>query len=170
MRISTLRRCCLRLATLLPYPQEDLGQWLCVPPFRSGLPFSGVFLCISLKERPTGLYIYAKKVPIKVKGNGLPIPPAIPVGRARPDIHGAATLPRLPQRLLPGGNNLGNPFPRSVYKGRKEGGCLHALAVWCSRYPCRPRPRKPIAGGCSVNLRLDFQVPMLHNKNRLLFG
>ena len=28
-------RCCIRLATLLPYPPdllEDLGQWLCVPP------------------------------------------------------------------------------------------------------------------------------------------
>ena len=30
--------CCIRLATLLPYPRylaEDLGQWLCVPPFQT---------------------------------------------------------------------------------------------------------------------------------------
>ena len=32
------------LAALLPYPAfPDVGQWLCAPPFRYGLPFSGVY-------------------------------------------------------------------------------------------------------------------------------
>jgi len=40
-RDATAFRADICPAALPPYPLRDLGQWLCVPIFRIGLPFSG---------------------------------------------------------------------------------------------------------------------------------
>jgi len=53
-------------ATLLPCPGvfQELGQWLCVPPFRRGLPFSAL---VVEKGQITFIYIGETMIQLKIE-------------------------------------------------------------------------------------------------------